>query len=79
MLDVPWWGSGQDSPFTAEGPSSIPAWGTTILQATDHGPKNSIIFKNLKNDTNEFIYKRETDSQTQKTNDGYQRGKGGEG
>ena len=30
-----------------------------------------------KNDTNEPIYKTETDSQTQKTNFGYQRGKGG--
>ena len=30
-----------------------------------------------KNDTNELIYKTERDSQTQKTNYGYQRGKGG--
>ena len=29
---------------------------------------------NLKYDTNELIYKTETDSQTQKTNYGYQRG-----
>ena len=30
---------------------------------------------NLKNDMNELIYKTETDSQTQKTNYGYQKGK----
>ena len=29
--------------FTAEGPGSVPDWGTTILQATRHGQK---IFKN---------------------------------
>ena len=34
---------------------------------------------NLKNDTNEFIHKTETDSQTQKTNLWLQRKKGGEG
>ena len=55
MLEIPWWDSGQDSPLTAEGPSSTPAWGTKILQATEHGPKNTVIFKNFKNDTNEFI------------------------
>ena len=32
---------------------------------------------NLKKNTNESMYKIETDSQTQKTNYGYQRGKGG--
>ena len=32
---------------------------------------------NLKYDTNELIYKTERDSQTQKTNLCYQRGKGG--
>ena len=36
--------------------------------------------QNLKKDTNEVIYKTETDSQTQKTNYGCQRGKeNGEG
>ena len=30
---------------------------------------------NLKTNTNESIYKTETDSQTQKTNSGYQRGR----
>ena len=32
---------------------------------------------NLKNDTNELIYKRETDSQTQKTNIWLPKGRGG--
>ena len=32
-----------------------------------------------KNDTNKFIYRTEIDSQTQKTNYGYQRGKAGWG
>ena len=31
-----------------------------------------------KTDTNELLYKTEMDPQTQKTNYGYQRGKGGE-
>ena len=35
--------------------------------------------RSLKYDTNELIYKTETDSQTQKTNYGYQRGKVGGG
>ena len=34
---------------------------------------------NLKNDTNELIYKTETDSQMWKTNLWLQKGKGGEG
>ena len=39
--------------------------------------KNHIIYMwNLKNDTNELIYKTETDSQTQKITYGYQRVKG---
>ena len=33
--------------------------------------------QNLKNNTNESVYKSETDSQTQKANYGYQRGKKG--
>ena len=41
--------------FTAKGPGSVPGWGPKILQATEHGPKNTVIFKNFKNDTNEFI------------------------
>ena len=35
--------------------------------------------QNLKNDTNELIYKTEINSQTYKTNYGYQKGKCGKG
>ena len=42
--------------FHCHGLGSIPGWGPEILQALWHGEK--------KKDTNDLIYKTETDSQT---------------
>ena len=74
---IPWWSSGQDS-VSLLGPGSDP-WPGILKLSSAARNKNSKFKNKIKYDTNEFIYKTETDSETQKTNLWLPKGKVREG